>query len=129
MQTQRKLELPTIVDCYFTAINDRNFQRAADLFVESGTLVAPLGKQIRGRVAIAKYLSEQYDGMTSYPEIIQRSDQEVWIIEGQVHCFAFKVNVQWSFYLWDSALAVVKVQLMTKLTQLSHLQNSKYARL
>ncbi|MBC7879909.1 MAG: nuclear transport factor 2 family protein [Anaerolineae bacterium] len=127
MQTPLKLELPKIVESYFEALNAQRFQQAADLFIESGALVSPLGKQIRGRTEIARYLSEQCNGMTSYPEVVQPSVKEAVVISGQVHCLAFKVNIQWSFYFRHEALAVVKVQLLTKLSQLSHLQNSNYA--
>jgi SnoaL-like domain len=129
MQTQPKLELPKIVESYFEALNTQKFQQAADLFIESGALVAPLGKQIRGRTEIARYLSEQCNGMTSYPEVVQRSDKEAVVISGQVHCLAFKVNIQWLFYFSHEALAVVKIQLLTKLSQLGHLKNSDYAQM
>lgn len=127
MDTQVNLELPKPVIAYFDALNNQDFQQTANLFVDSGALVAPLGKCIRGRSAILAYLVAQCDGMKLYPETISKSDGGLIVVEGRVHCLAFKVRTQWSFYLWDESLAVVKVQLLTKLTQLQYLQDSKYA--
>lgn len=127
MKTAIELELPTAVVHYFDALNSQNFHQAAKLFIESGALVAPLGKCIRGRTAIFEYLADQCNGMTFCPEAVKKLDKYMVVVEGLVHCLAFQVRIRWSFYLSNDALAVVKVELLTKLTQLGHLQNSKYA--
>lgn len=127
MDSRADLELPKLITAYFDTLNNQDFQQTADLFIASAALIAPLGKCIRGRSAILAYLVAQCDGMQLYPETIIKSDGNLIIVEGQVHCLAFKVRTQWSFYLLHEALAVVKVQLLTKLTQLQYLQGSQYA--
>jgi hypothetical protein len=127
MDTQVKAELPRVVKRYFEAINFQDFQQAADLFVESGALIAPLGKCVRGRFEISQYLKDQCNGMNLFAEIIQTISEEMVVIEGHVHCLAFKAAVRWSFYLLNERLCVLRVEVITKLTQLSYLQGSKYA--
>ncbi len=127
LKTRETIILPEQLISYFEAVNAHRNLSAADLFCESGALVAPLGVQVRGREAIAAYLADKCSGMTLYPEQIEVLAPSVIVVMGHVKCPAFNVNVEWKFHLVGTEIAVLQVRLLASLQQLSHLRNSKYA--
>jgi hypothetical protein len=127
LKTCETIIWPEQLTSYFKTINAQRASSAADLFCESGVLVAPLGVQVRGRAAIAAYLADKCSGMTLYPEQIEILDSTTIVVVGRVKCSAFNVNVEWKFNLVGTEIAVLQVRLLASLQQLSHLRNSKYA--
>ncbi len=112
---------------YFDAVNAQRPSAAASLFCEEGVLVAPLGVQVRGRVAIATYLADKCEGMALHPEQISLVDSSTIVILGRVKCPAFTVHVEWKFHMAEAEIAVLQVRLLASLQQLTHLRHSRYA--
>ena len=96
------IEEQTIVS-YFETVNSEKFDRTAELFAESGELLAPFEKPIIGRSAIASYLEKEAKGMKLLPKtgtISETSSNQQQIdLTGKVQTSLFMVNVGWYFTL------------------------------
>jgi hypothetical protein len=127
LMTDQPIALIQRLTSYFDAVNAQRTSLAASFFCEEGILVAPLGVQVRGRAAIATYLTDKCEGMTLFPEQINLVDSSTIVVLGRVKCPAFAVQVEWKFHMARTEIAVLQVRLLASLKQLSHLRNSKYA--
>lgn len=120
--------LPEPVQRYFDRLNRGEFERAAALFAEDGQLLPPLEKPIRGRAAIAHYLTTEAQGMTLTPLRCETPEQSAqtedepavnFVVRGKVKTSLFVVNVAWQFSLNAAGeITRVKIKLLAKLEEL-----------
>jgi len=118
-----------VIDSYFETINRHDFVAAAELFAETGKLLAPFESPIIGRAAIAAYLSQEATGMKLIPQQIvivkETTEDNLSLIKvsGKVKTSLFTVNVGWHFCL-DQApqIIVAKIKLLASPQELLNLQ-------
>ena len=132
MQIQQKETSPiskSVIESYFSSINQEKFNLTADLFTEEGTLLAPFEKPIIGRKAIAYYLEKEAKGMELLP--LQKNyetteDEFIVKVTGKVKTPLFSVNVAWHFNLNSSnQITTAKIKLIASPQELLGLQKSK----
>ena len=96
-----------VTEEYFRNFNQNQFERAAALFSEEGSLVPPFEKPIVGRAAIATYLEKEAGNITAFPkrwETQLGEDGLLYVtVTGKVNAVVFKVNVAWYFTIRQSA--------------------------
>jgi hypothetical protein len=118
-----------VIDSYFETINRHDFVATAELFAETGKLLAPFESPILGRDAIAAYLSQEATGMKLIPQQIvivkETTEDNLSLIKvsGKVKTSPFTVNVGWQFCL-DQApqIIVAKIKLLASPQELLNLQ-------
>lgn len=121
---ESSLSLPAAVQSYFDALNQKDFDRAADLFNEQGQLIPPFEKPIEGKAAIAHYLATEASEMTLMPLTCtqERSESEpsqTFRVEGRVKHSLFLVNVAWIFNLTATdEIESVQIKLLASLKEL-----------
>ena len=118
------LSLPAPIESYFDALNQKDFDRAADLFAEHGQLIPPFEKPIEGREAIAHYLATEASEMTLTPLICEQKISESeplqsFRVEGKVKHSLFIVSVAWLFNLaTKDEIESVQIKLLASLKEL-----------
>ena len=132
MQIQQKETSPiskSVIESYFSSINQEKFNLTADLFTEEGTLLAPFEKPIIGRKAIASYLEKEAKGMELIPlkEVYETEENTSRVtITGKVKTSLFSVNVAWHFELNSKdRITTAKIKLIASPQELLGLQKSK----
>jgi len=113
----------TVIDDYFSRLNDGEFVGVAELFSVRGILCPPFGKPICGRDAIARYLQTEAKGMESLPKsgiVRNGNDGDIlYQIEGNVKTSFFTVNVNWLIHLnVQKEIELLEVRLLEKLQDL-----------
>ncbi len=82
-----------VINSYFETINRNDFVATAELFAETGKLLAPFESPIIGRDAIALYLSKEATGMKLIPQqmVIEATEDDSYLIKvaGQVKTSLF----------------------------------------
>jgi hypothetical protein len=116
----------TIIYRYFQTLNTGEFVETAHLFAEDGLLIPPFEEGVRGQEAIANYLDEEAQGLTTFPSqgtLETLKDQSTQItITGKVQTPLFKVNVRWQFQLITSGeIASLEVKLLASPQELLNL--------
>ncbi|MEL6441033.1 MAG: nuclear transport factor 2 family protein [Cyanobacteria bacterium J06621_8] len=110
------LEEPAIIN-YFRTINQENYEATAELFADSGQLLAPFEQPIVGRDAIAAYLAQEAKGMSLLPRqgIHQTTDDNLKTIKvvGKARTPLFSVNIAWFFNLnQEQQIISLKIKLL-----------------
>jgi hypothetical protein len=113
----------TVVDEYFSRLNDGDFAAVAELFSLQGLLCPPFEKTICGRDAIASYLESEAKDMTCLPKsrtVRRGSNGDIlYQIEGNVTTSFFTVNVRWLIHLnSQKEITFLEVKLLNKLQDL-----------
>ena len=116
-----------MIEQYFQALNDENFQAAAELFATDGVLYPPFHQGVTGREAIVHYLEEEARGVKLFPSHYSSpplgSGSPEYIVTGKVQTSLFHVNASWQIMLnADSEIQSVKVKLLASLVELMNLQ-------
>ena len=122
-----KINEPVVHD-YFTRFNQSDFVATSNLFSEEGSLKPPFEKVIKGRSAIAQYLSREALGMSAFPTFIKMAiiahDSTQYQIQGKVKTDYFTVNTSWLINLNSARkITLVEIQLLEKLSDLLAFNN------
>ena len=117
----------SVVESYFSLLNEAKFTEAAQLFADSGVLVPPFEGAIAGPEAIAHYLTQEAQGITIVPQNISVADKTREAVTlkatGRVSLSWCQVNVAWQFRINpDAKIASVEVQLLATLQELLKFQ-------
>ena len=125
-----------IINSYFSHLNDRNFEKVANLFSSQGYLYPPFEKRICGRAAIRRYLEVEAKEIQTFPQSINvqpnpigyisdEDSQITYQVAGHVKTSFFTVNVGWSIQLNSKQEIVsVEVNLLADLQELLGLKVS-----
>jgi Nuclear transport factor 2 (NTF2) domain len=117
----------SVVERYFSTLNQAAFEETAALFAEAGALYPPFDQPVIGPIAIANYLDAEAQGMQVEPlqtRFSRSVDQLIQAeVTGRVQTALFSVNVAWTFVLNSEAqIEFVRVNLLASLQELLHLR-------
>jgi hypothetical protein len=120
----------TVIDDYFTRLNQSDFTGVAELFADSGCLHPPFEKKICGRSAIYRYLQAEAIDIEALPQSVtltaDRDERTIYQIAGKVKTSLFTVNVSWTIELnTDRQIECVTIKLLAELQELLGLDRSR----
>jgi len=116
------------VEQYFQGFNRGDFQVVAELFTDTGRLLAPFEEPIAGRDRILTYLQREAKGMEATPqemhiEPLEGNCRRV-VVKGSVTAIVFQVNAAWIFELTtEGHIEQVRVKLLASLQDLASLRS------
>jgi Nuclear transport factor 2 (NTF2) domain len=122
----------TVIDDYFTRLNQSDFAGVAELFADLGCLYPPFDRKICGREAIHRYLQAEAIGIEALPQSVSlaadRDGETIYHISGQVKTSLFTVNIGWTIELnADQQIGCVTIKLLAELQELLGLDRSRLA--
>lgn len=107
---------------YFETLNAGEFDATSELFAIDGAMQPPFEKPIKGRDAIANYLSKEAIGLMALPQAGVLTDSD-YQITGRVQMPMFGVNVTWYFTLNASEqITFVRIKLNASPQELAKLR-------
>ena len=117
-----KINEPVVHD-YFARFNQSDFVATSNLFSEQGSLKPPFEKAIKGRSAIAQYLTKEALGMKVFPTYVKTAviahDCTQYQIKGKVKTSYFTINTSWLINLNSmKEITLIEIQLLEKLGDL-----------
>jgi hypothetical protein len=120
----------SVVERYFSTLNQGRFQETADLFAVDGVLFPPFDEPVSGREAIVSYLHKEADGMEITPQKFNCKPTTNGItqvqVRGRVKVLVFEVQVGWDFLLnSQTEIEQVRVNLLASLEELLHLRSGR----
>lgn len=120
----------TVVDDYFTRLNQSDFKGVAELFADSGCLYPPFEKKICGRAAIYRYLQAEAIDIEALPQSMtltaDRDERTIYQIAGKVKTSLFTVNISWTIELnTDRQIECITIKLLAELQELLGLDRSR----
>ncbi len=120
----------SVVERYFSTLNQGQFQETATLFAADGVLFPPFDDPVIGQEAIVSYLRREAEGIHIDPKQFSfepLTDCNVQAqVRGRVRMLVFEVNVGWVFLLnARGEIEQVRVNLLASLEELFHLRSPK----
>jgi len=119
------LQLPEMIQQYFTTFNQGRFHETAALFSPQGQLIPPMDAPVVGPQAIQAYLQQEAMGMEIELEqqlaLPGQSTLSATRVKGRVKTPFFSVNVAWTFELSGDApaqIAAVQIELLASWEEL-----------
>jgi SnoaL-like domain len=115
---------------YFEALNNGNFQVAAELFSSEGVLYPPFHDPVVGGEAIAQYLETEAQGIKLFPldynTQVAASGEVEYVVLGKVQTSLLNVNASWNIRLNnDKKIQSAKIKLLASLVDLLNLRSKK----
>jgi hypothetical protein len=120
----------TVIDDYFTRLNQSDFAGVVELFADLGYLHPPFEKKICGREAIYRYLQAEAIDIEALPQSVtltaDRDERTIYQIAGKVKTSLFTVNISWTIELnTDRQIECVTIKLLAELQELLGLDRSR----
>jgi hypothetical protein len=120
----------SVIERYFSTLNQGQFQETATLFAADGALFPPFDEPVIGRTAIVSYLKREAEGIHIDPRRFafeSLADRKIQAqVRGRVQMLVFEVNVGWVFvFNAQGEIEQVRVNLLASLEELFHLRSPK----